>query len=146
LNEHFYRDVFEEPKPTVKEPTKHESCECQIEEPLDNDTPANFPKPNTMKSPRMAGLEMLLGDAWEPQTKGSHQNRAGQDLLTESTQLAFENEEYEKMIPIYNAPGTSNIHDHKVGIDYSKSCKAATESQLTKKRNEAMEDKLDVIG
>jgi len=51
LNEHFYRDVIEEPKPIEKQPT-----ELQTEEPLDN-SPPDPPKPNK-KSRELAGIEM----------------------------------------------------------------------------------------
>jgi len=39
LNQHFYRDVIEEPKPkpSEKEPTRDEISEHQMEEPLDDD-------------------------------------------------------------------------------------------------------------
>jgi len=37
LNEHFYRDVSEEPKPTVMQPTRDGSSEHQTAEPLDHD-------------------------------------------------------------------------------------------------------------
>ena len=66
LKAHFYRDVIEEPKPTEKQPTRDESSECQTEEPLDDDSPADPPKPKTKKSRELAGLEMSLGDTWMP--------------------------------------------------------------------------------
>jgi len=54
LNEHFYRDVIEEPKPTEKQPT-----ERQMEEPLDDESLPKLKK----KSRELAGLETSLGDA-----------------------------------------------------------------------------------
>jgi len=51
LNEYFYRDVFEEPKPIEQQPT-----ECQTEESLDDESP---PKP-MKKSRELAGLETSL--------------------------------------------------------------------------------------
>jgi len=57
LNEHFYRDVIEEPKPTEKQPT-----ERQTEESLDDESP---PKPKK-KSRELPALETSLGDAWKP--------------------------------------------------------------------------------
>jgi hypothetical protein len=47
LNEHFYRDVIEEPTPTEKRPTRDESSEHQTEEPLDDDSP---PDPATAET------------------------------------------------------------------------------------------------
>jgi hypothetical protein len=70
LNEHFYRDVIEEPKPTVKQPTRDESSEHQTEESLD-DSPPDPPKPKK-KSREFADLESSLEDAWKPPAEGSH--------------------------------------------------------------------------
>jgi hypothetical protein len=44
LNEHFYRDVLEEPKhkPT---PIEQQPNESKTEEPLDDDSPPDPPKP-----------------------------------------------------------------------------------------------------
>jgi len=66
LNEHFYRDVIDEPKP---KPTKMESettwpngdgnTERQLEEPLEDKSPQ---KPKKM-SQEWAGLEMSIGEA-----------------------------------------------------------------------------------
>jgi hypothetical protein len=102
LNEHFYRDVIEEPKPKPieKQPTRDESSERQTEEQLDDDSPPDPPKPKTKKSRELAGLEMSLGDAWKPPAEGSRRNRSGKDTLAESAQLALEEEEFKDMIPI----------------------------------------------
>jgi hypothetical protein len=66
LNEHFYRDVIEEPKPNPthieKQPT-----ERQTEESVDEES---APKPKTNKSRELAGLEASLGDAWKPPAEG----------------------------------------------------------------------------
>jgi hypothetical protein len=74
LNEHFYRDVIEEPKPTPtmkesetsqsieKPPTGDGNSEGQTEEPLDDDSPPDPPKPKKM-SRELAGLETSLGEA-----------------------------------------------------------------------------------
>jgi hypothetical protein len=67
LNEHFYRDVIKDPKPTEKQPTRDESSKNQTEEPLDDSPPA--PPKLEKKSRELAGLEMLLGDAWKPRPK-----------------------------------------------------------------------------
>jgi len=136
LNEHFYRHVIEEPKPTEKQPT-----ERQTEESLDDAPPPELPKPKTKKSRELAGLETSLGDAWKPSAEGSCQNSAGK--LAESAQLALEDEEFEDMIPIYAAAAISN--DHEDGID-PKSYKAATESPLADKWDTAMTEELDAIG
>jgi len=73
LNEHFYRDVIEEPqsKPMEKQPTKH-----QMEEQLDNDSPPDPPK-QKKKSRQLAGFETSRGDAWKPPAEGSRRNGAG---------------------------------------------------------------------
>jgi hypothetical protein len=39
LNNHFHRDVFEEPKRTEMQPTRGQSSECQMEDQLDDDSP-----------------------------------------------------------------------------------------------------------
>jgi len=123
LNEQLYRDVIEEPKPTEKQPT-----ERQTEEPLDDDSPPDPPKPKMM-SRELAGLKSSLGDGWKPPAEGSHPNRAGK--LEESAQLALEDEEFEDMIPIYAAAAISD--DYEDGIDDPISHKAATESPLAEK-------------
>jgi hypothetical protein len=140
LNEHFYRDVIEEPKPIPpmkksetsqsieKPPTGDGNSECQMQEPLDDDSPPDPPKPNK-KSRELAGLETLLGEAWNPPAGVSHHNHAG--ILAESAQLALEDEEFEDMIPIYATAAISE--DHEDGIDDPKSYKAATESPLADK-------------
>ena len=139
LNEHFYRDVIEEPKP---KPIEKQPSERQTEEPLDDKSP---PKPKK-KSRQLAGLETSLGDAWKPPAEGSHRNRTGKDMLAESAQLALEDEEFEDIIPIYAAAAISDNHDHEVGINHPKSYKAATESLLAKKWDMAMKEELDAIG
>jgi hypothetical protein len=97
LNEHFYRDVIEEPKPThaktesqTSQPIEKQPTEHQMEEPLD-DSPPDPPKPKK-KSGELAGLETSLRDAWKPPAKGSHRNRSGKDMLAESAQLALKDE------------------------------------------------------
>jgi len=137
LNEHFYRDVIEEPKHIEKQPT-----ERQTEEPLD-DSPPEPPKPNK-KLQELAGLGTSPGDAWKPPAEGSRRNRAGKDTLAESAQLALEDEEFEDMIPIYAAAVISD--DQEDGIDDPKSYKAATESTLADKWDTAMKEELDAIG
>ena len=112
LNQHFYRDVIEEPKLKPR-PIKKQPTERQTEEWLDDESP---PKPNK-KSRELAGLEMSLGDAWKPLAEGSRQTGAGKDTLAESAQLAREDEEFEDMLPIYAVAAISNNHDHEDGID-----------------------------
>jgi hypothetical protein len=153
LNEHFYRDVIEEPKPTTtmkksetsqsieKPPTGDQISECQMEDPLDDESPPDPLKPKK-KSREFAGLETLLGEAWKPPAEVSRRNLAGK--LAESAQLALEDEEFEDMIPIYAAAAISD--DHEDGIDDPKSYKAATESPLTDKWDTAMKEELDAIG
>jgi len=70
MNEHFYRDVLKEPKPTGKEPS-----ERQTEESLYDESPL---KPKKMLR-ELAGLETFLRDAWKPPAEGSHRNRADQN-------------------------------------------------------------------
>jgi hypothetical protein len=132
LNEHFYRDVIEEAKPT---PKQKQPTEGQTEERLDDDSPPDPPKPKK-KSRELAGLETSLADAWKPPADGSRQNRAAKDTLAESAQLALDDEEFEDMIPIYAAAVISDHHED--GIDHSKSYKAATESPLAEKWDTAM--------
>jgi hypothetical protein len=93
LNEHFYRDVIEGPRPTEKQPTRDESPEHRTEEPLYDDSPHDPPKPKTIKSHELAGLEMSLGDAWKTPAKGSHRNHAGN--ISESVHMALEEEDFE---------------------------------------------------
>jgi len=150
LNEHFYRDVIVGPTPTKtqsetsqsleKPPTGDGNCECQTEEPLDNESP---PKPKNY-SREFAGLETTLGDAWKLPAEGSDRNRAGKDTLAESAQLALENEAYEDMIPLSAAAAISDNDDHKDAID-RKSYKASTESLLAEKWDTAMKQELDEI-
>jgi len=136
LNDHCYRDVIEQPKPTEKQPTEH-----QTEEPLDDDSPPDPPKPKK-KSRKLAGLESSLGDAWKPPAEGSHRNRAGKVAVT--AHLALEDEELEDMIPIYAAAAIYD--DHEDGIDDPKSYKAATESPLAEKWYTVKKEELDAIG
>ena len=137
LNEHFSRDVIDEPKPKLieKQPT-----ECQTEEPLDDDSPPDPLKPKK-KSRELAGLQSSLGDAWKPLAEGSHRNRGGK--LAESAQSALEDEEFNDMIPIYAAAAISD--DHADGIDDPKSHKAASKSPLADKWDTAMKEGLDAI-
>jgi len=138
LNEHFYRDDIEEPKPTEKQRT-----ERQTEESLDEHSPPDPSKPKK-KSSELAGLETSLGDAGKPLAEGSRRNRAGK--LAESAQLALEDEEYEDVIRIHAAAAISYDHDHEVGIDDPMSYKAATESPLAEKWDMAMNEELDATG
>jgi len=124
LNEHFYRDVIKDPKPTEKKPTRDESSERQTEESFDDDSPPDPPKPKTKKSRELAGLESSLGEAWKPPAEGSRRNRAGK--LAEFAHFALEDEEFEDTIPIYTAAAISINHDHEDGIDDPKSYKAAS--------------------
>jgi len=142
LNEHFCRDLIEEPipKPT---PIEKQSTERQMEESLDDNPPPDPQKPKTKKSRQLAGFETSLGDAWTPLGEGSHQNRCGKNRLAESAQLALEGEECEDMIPIYAAAAISD--DHEDGLDDQKSYKAATESPLAEKWDTAMKEELDAI-
>jgi len=154
LNEHFYRDVIEEPEPTPnknqsetsqpikKQPTGDGNSERHTEEPLDDKSP---PKPKK-KSLELAGLETSLGDAWKLPAKGSRRNHAGKDTLPQSVQLALNDEEFEDMIPIYAAAAIFNNHDHEEGIDDPKSYKAASESPLSDKWHTAMKEELDAMG
>ena len=132
LDEHFYWDVREEPKPTQNEPS-----ECQTEESFDDESP---PKPK-QKSPELAGLVTSLGDAWKALAEGSRRNHAGK--LAASAKLVLKNEEFEDMIPSYAAAAICS--DHKNGID-PKSYKAAAESPLAEKWDTAMKEELDAIG
>jgi len=145
LNEHFYRDVIEEPKPKPT-PFEKQPTERQTEESLDDDPPPEPPKPKTKKSRELAGLEMSLGDAWKPPAEGSHRNCSWNDTLAESAQLALEEEEFQDMIPIYAAAAIADNHDHEDGIDDPKSYKAAIESLLAEKWDTAMHEELDAIG
>jgi hypothetical protein len=83
LNKLFYRDVTEEPKPTEKQPTRDESSERQMEEPQDDDSPLDPPKP-MKKSQVLAGLQLSLGDAWKPPAERIHRHHAA--TLAESAQ------------------------------------------------------------
>jgi len=143
LNKHFYRDVIVEPTPTkqseTSQPIENQQAECQTEEPLDNVSPPDPPKPKK-KSRELAGLETSLVYAWKPLAKGSRRNRAGK--FAESAQLALEDEEFTDMIPIYAAAAISD--DHEDGIE-QKSYKAATESSLADKWNMAMKEVFDAI-
>jgi len=112
LNECFYRDVIEEPRP---KPTEKQPSERQTEESLDDESP---PKPKK-KSRELAGLETSLGDAWKPLAEGSRRNRSGEDTRAESAQLALEDEEFEDIIRIYAAAAISDNHED--GIDDPKS-------------------------
>jgi hypothetical protein len=47
FNEHFYRDVIEEPEPKWKRLTTDEQAEHQTEEPLHDDSPPDRPKQKT---------------------------------------------------------------------------------------------------
>jgi len=120
LNEHFYRDVIEEPKPTKKEsetlqPTGDRNSERQTEEPLDDNSPPDPPKP-TKKSRELAGRETALGNAWKLRAEGSHRNNAGKGKSAESAQLALEDEEFEHTIPIHAAAAISDDYEDSMMI------------------------------
>jgi len=140
LNDHFYRDVIKEPKP---KPTEKQPTERQTEEPLDNDSPPDPPQPKKT-SRELAGLARSLGDAWKPPGGGSHRNCAGKGKLAESAQLALDDEDFEDLIPIHAPAAISD--DHEDGIDDPRLYKAATESPLADKWDNAMKDELDAIG
>jgi len=145
LNKHFYRDVIVEPTPTKKQsetwqPIEKQPTECQMEKPLDANSPLDPPKPKK-KSRELAGLESSFGDAWKPPAEGSHRNRAGK--LAESAQLALEEEEFEDMIPIYATAAISDDHEDAI---HPKSAKAATNYPLVEKWDTAMKEQLDAIG
>jgi len=97
LNEHFYRDVIEESKPTEKQPTRCESFEHQTEEPFDDDSPLDSLK-TQMTLRELTGLETSLVDASKLPAEASHRNSACK--FAESPQLALEDEEFENMVPI----------------------------------------------
>ena len=137
LSDHFYRGVIEKPKPTEKQPTRDESSNPQPEQPLDNDSPADPPKPK-MKSRELAGLGMSLGDGGKPPAEGSHWNRAGKNMLAESEKLDLEDEEFENMIPIYAAAAISKNHDDQEGIDDPNYYKGAIESPLAERWDTTM--------
>jgi hypothetical protein len=105
LNEHIYIDVIMEPTPTEKQsetsqsikkpPTGDGYSERQREEPLDDES---TPKTKTKKSQELVGLESSLGVAWKPPAEGNCLNRAGNNMLAVTAQLALEDEEFEDMI------------------------------------------------
>jgi len=138
LNNHFYRDVIEEPKPTEKQ-----SSERQTEESLDDELP---PKSNTMKSRRLAGHETSLGAVWKPPAEGSHWNHAWKDTLIESTPLALEDEAFQDMIPISAAAAISKNLNHEDGMDDPKSFAAATKPLLVEKWDIVMKQEFYAIG
>jgi len=114
LNEHFYSDVIEEPKPTGKQCTRDDSSEPLSEKPLDNDLPPDSLNP-MKKSPQLASLETSLGSAKKLPSKCSLQKCAGKDTLAVSSQLALEEEQLEYVIRIYTAGAICD--DHVDGID-----------------------------
>jgi len=143
VNEHFYRDVNHKSKPTEKQPTRDDSSERQMEEPLENDPPPD-PLYPTKKSADLAALETSLGDTRKPPAEGSHRNCAGKNQLAESAQLTLEDEEFEDIHPIYAA---APISDNQVdGIDDPSSYKAATESPLADQWDMAMKEQFDASG
>jgi hypothetical protein len=99
LNEHFYRDVIEEPKRTPT-PMDKQLTERPMEEPLDDNSPLDPPKPKTNKFQELAGLETAVGDAWKRPAHGSRWNHSGKHALADSAQLAIEDEEFEDRIPL----------------------------------------------
>jgi len=130
FNEHFNGDVIEESKLTQTPPTRDESSKRQTEEPLDDDSPSDLPKPKPKKSRELAGLGISLGDGWKPPAKGSGRNPTAKDTLAESAQMAPEHEEFEEIVPINTAAVMSNNHDDGDWIDVQKSSKAWPESLL----------------
>jgi len=137
LNELFYRDVGEEPKPIEMQPT-----EGQTEESLHDNPPPEPLKPKK-QSWELACVETLLEDTWEPPAKGSRQNRPGKVTVAETAQLGLEGEQFEDMILIHVTAAISDDHDE--GMDDPKSYKAATKSRLTEKWDTAMKSWLDAI-
>jgi len=137
-NEHFCRDVIEQPEPIEKQPT-----ECQTETLLDDDPPRDPPQP-MKNSGELIALEASPGDAWMLPAEGRHWNRAGMDMLGESVQLAIKDDESYNMIPIYTAAAIS--HDYEDGIDDPMNYKAATESPLGEQWDMAMNEEFDAIG
>jgi len=137
-----------EPTPTKKhsetsQATGDGNSERQTEEPLDDESPPDPPKPKK-KSRELAGLEMSLGDAWKPPVEGSHRNRTGKDTLAESAKLALEDEGFEDLIPIYAAAAI--FDDNEDGIDDPTCYKAASESLLAENWDTAMKEEMDAIG
>jgi hypothetical protein len=130
-------------KSTKKPPTGDGNSERQTVEPLDDDSPADPPKP-MKKSRELAGPEMSRGEAWKPPAEGSHRNHSGKTTLAEPAQLALEDEEFEDGIPICAAAAISGDHDD--GIDDPKSYKAAPESPLAEIWDTAIKDELHAIG
>jgi hypothetical protein len=63
--------------------------------------------------------------------------------LAESAQLAFGDEKFVDMIPIFTA--AEICHDYEDGIN-PKTYKVATESPLTEKSDTVTKDKVDAIG
>ena len=66
LHAHFYSDFIDEPKPTERQ-----STERQTEEPLDDDSPTDPPKPKHM-SRELDDRELSLGEAWKPPAEGGY--------------------------------------------------------------------------
>jgi len=145
LNEHFYRDVIEEPKPKPT-PIEKQPTERQTEESLDDDQPPEPPNPKTKTTRELAGLETSLEDAWKPPAEGSRRKYCVKDTLAESAQLALEDEQFENIIPIHAAAAISDNHNHEDGIDDPKSYKEATDSLLAKIWDTAMKEQLHAIG
>jgi hypothetical protein len=127
-----------------KQPTRDGNSAVQTEEPLDDNSPPDSPKPKK-KSRELAGFEMSLGDAWKPLAEGSHWNRSVKDTWAHFAQLAREDEEFEGMIPNYAVAAISDNDDHQDAID-PRFFKAATKSPLAKKWDTAMKEELDAIG
>jgi len=146
LNEHFYRDVIVEPTPTKKQseilqPIEKKSTECHTQEPLDDNSPLNSPKPKKT-SWELAGIETSIIDAWKLPAKGSCRKCAGKDTLAESPQTALEDEEFVHMIPIYTAAVISD--DDNDGIDPMPH-EVATVTRLAEKWYTVMQVALDTI-
>jgi hypothetical protein len=148
LNQHFYRNVFEEPKPkpTQKQPLRDESSEHQTEEPSDNNSPLNPLKPKTMKTRELAGLGTSHGDAWKPPAASSRRNCAGKDMLAESAQWALVDEEIQQMISMYSVAAISNDHDHEDAIEDPMSYQSATEYPLLEKWDMVTKEQLQAMG
>jgi len=114
-NKYFYGNVISAPKPTATQP-----IECQTEESSVDKSPLE-PLKLKKKSQEMAGHQTSLRDACKPPAEGSGRNRTGKLILAQPPQLAFADEEFEDLVPIYFVAAISNNHIHKDGINDPKS-------------------------
>jgi hypothetical protein len=90
----------------------------------------------------LAGLELPLGEAWNPPAKGSHRIHAGK--LAVSAQLALQDEAFKNIISFYAAAMISDNHDN--GMGYPHPFNTATEAPVAKIWDIAMQEELDAIG